>query len=248
MREKEGYPERIIPGETSGGPLISHLKRYEFARQYCGGKVVLDAACGVGYGTHYLAGTAREVIGVDISAEALEHARNNYSTENVRFEQMDVADMRFADNSFDVVCSFETIEHLDDPEALVAQACRMLKKDGLFIVSTPHVNETTHSPANPFHKVEYSRRDFEALLRRHFGTVEIFGERRLQSAMHYYLQRLDLLNLRRVVPSVFRKKVNRALKTTSWEDVGFDDIVISREGIGRATELVALCRLPRVQS
>jgi len=69
------HPERIVPDETEPGIVALHLKRYEFARPFCVGKDVLDAGCGVGYGTAYLAETARRVVGVDVDADAIEYAR-----------------------------------------------------------------------------------------------------------------------------------------------------------------------------
>ena len=79
-------PERIIPDETEPGIVALHLKRYEFARPYAEGKDVLDAGCGVGYGTAFLAETARRAVGVDISRDAIAYARRRYGAHNVRYE------------------------------------------------------------------------------------------------------------------------------------------------------------------
>ena len=191
------YPERIVPDETPPGPLAIHEKRYLFALTYCAGKRVLDGACGVGYGTALLADRAAEVVGVDIDADSIAYARSRYARPNIEFRVDDLTAPELDDRSFDVVCSFETIEHVPDREAYLAHVVRVLRDDGLFVVSTPRADETTGSPDNPYHFVEYSRRDFQALLSRRFGKVELFGQRRLQTKRHRALQRLDVLGLRR---------------------------------------------------
>jgi 2-polyprenyl-3-methyl-5-hydroxy-6-metoxy-1,4-benzoquinol methylase len=235
------HPERIVPDETEPGIVAIHLKRYEFARPLCAGKDVLDAACGVGYGTAYLAERARRAVGVDVDAGAIEYARERYAAENVEFVQRDLAELDLADASFDVVCSFETIEHLAQPEAFLAHAARVLRPDGAFVVSTPRVDETTSSPENPFHTVELSRADFEALLSRFFGAVELYGQHRIQTRRHRLLQRADVLGLRKRLP--FVRRASRVVAgTAAMDEVSADEIEISRDGIEYASELVAVCR------
>jgi SAM-dependent methyltransferase len=175
------YPERIVPDETEPGIVAIHLKRYEFARPWCAAKDVLDAGCGVGYGSAYLAETARRVVGVDRSEEAIDYARRRYARPNVEFRRGDLLALTEPDGSFDAVCAFETIEHLPDPDSFLRQVTRVLRPDGVFVVSTPQAARTTRSPENPFHEVEYSRDDFEQLLGRHFAGVELYGQRRLQT-------------------------------------------------------------------
>jgi SAM-dependent methyltransferase len=234
------YPERIVPDETSPGIVALHLKRYEFARPWCGGRTVLDAGCGVGYGTAQLAEVAASVVGVDRDEDAISYARERYARPNAEFRTGDLLDLDMPDDSFDVVCSFETIEHLDDVEAFLAEIVRVLRPDGVFLVSTPRVDETTRAPENPFHRVELSPGDFEALLRRSFREVELYGQRRLQTARHRLMQRLDVLGLRRRLPGA--RGLSRALGTAPTAEVTSNGIVIERGGLDRATELVAVCR------
>lgn len=236
------YPQRIIPLETFGGPLASHIKRYEFAAQFCTEKVVLDAACGVGYGSAFLASVVREVAGVDASPEAVAYAKEHYQKENTRFEVMDVRGLNFPDRYFDVVCSFETLEHLDEPLKFLAQIKRVLKENGMLIISTPHVKRTVINPDNPYHKVEFSRKDFNNILRKHFSRVEIFGQRRRQSLVHYWIQKIDVFHLRDLLSGALRRKVCHGLATSSWDEAGLDDFIISKEMIYRATELIGVCR------
>jgi SAM-dependent methyltransferase len=234
------YPERIVPGEAEPGIDAIHLKRYDFAAPLCGQRRVLDAGCGVGYGTTRLAAAAASAVGVDIDANAISYAREHYGAPNLSFEVMDVGALAFADASFDAVCSFETIEHVDNADRVLAEFVRVLAKDGVLVVSTPQVEETTTSPANPFHRVEFSRTDFEALLRRHFPSVELYGQRRLQTRRHRIAQRLDMLGLRRRFPAL--RRASAVLGTTPTAELTADDIVITREGLEQATEIVAVCR------
>lgn len=240
------YPERIVPGEAEPGVDAIHLKRYEFAARLVAGLRVLDAGCGVGYGTARLAAPAASAVGVDVSAEAIDYARGHYGAPDLSFAVMDLSALEFGDGSFDAVTSFETIEHVDDADAVLGELARVLIADGLLVISTPQVERTTTSPANPHHRVEYSRTDFESLLRRWFESVEMYGQHRLQTRRHRLAQRLDVLGLRRRF--AFLRRASVALGTTPTADLRMDDLVIEREGIEHASELVAVCRGPRRSS
>ena len=234
------HPERIVPDETEPGIVALHRKRYEFALPFCANKEVLDAGCGVGYGSALLAERARRVVGVDNEPEAIEYARDRYGAPNVEFVVGDLLALDLPDASFDVVCSFETIEHLPDHERYLGEMRRVLRRDGTFLVSTPRAERTTERPANPHHAVELSRADLEALLRRSFAKVELFGQQRVQTRRHRLLQRADVLGLRKRL--TFLRPAWRLLGTRPMAEVGSEDIAISREGLDRASELIAVCR------
>lgn len=240
--KQQDYPQRIKPLETSGGPLASHLKRYEFAARFCKGKVILDAACGVGYGSGYLADIAKEVVGLDISVEAVSYAQEHYQKENTRFRLMDVCNLDFPERYFDIVCSFETLEHLDNPLKFLTEVKRVLKEGGILIISTPHARRTVIKPENPYHKVEFSRNDFNDALGKYFSEVEILGQRRRQSAVHYWIQKADIFHLRGLLSGSFRRKICHGVATRSWDEAGVEDFIISKEAIGRAIELIGVCR------
>lgn len=160
--------ERVVPGVTPAETLQEHVARYLFARSYVRDRVVLDVACGTGYGSGLLhSAQAREVVGGDRSASALEHARAQYSAPGLRYVELDAMALPFPDASFDVVVSMETIEHLPRPDVFLGECRRCLRPGGLFIGSTP--NQRSYSlgmrrPFNPFHVQEFTARSFQRLL------------------------------------------------------------------------------------
>jgi len=239
------YSERIIPEETSGGPLASHLKRYDFARQFCMNKTVLDAACGVGYGSYFLSKEAKEISGVDICEEAITYAKLHYQRDNMVFKVMDIHSLDFPDGYFDMACSFETLEHLEKPEDFLAEIRRVLKDEGRLIISTLQARRDKKNPENPYHRAEYSLESFEKLLRKYFARVEFFGQRRKQTFLHYCLQKLDVFHLRALLTARMRRYICHAAATRSWDEAGLEDFVITQERIKQAAELIGVCHVSR---
>lgn len=238
------HPERIVPDETEPGIVALHLKRYRFAEQWCRDRDVLDAACGVGYGSAALGAVASRVLGVDRDAATIEYARSRYAGGNVEFAVMDIARLALQDASFDAVCAFEALEHVPDREAVLGELARVLRPEGTLVASTPRAERTTERPENPFHEVEYAPHDFERLLRTFFERVELYGQRRLQTRRHRLLQRVDVLGLRKRVMRPPRVAA-AVLGTAATPDVTLDDVVIEPGALERAAEIVAVCTGPR---
>ncbi|MEJ8569018.1 class I SAM-dependent methyltransferase [Elongatibacter sediminis] len=156
-----------------------HLHRYAFAAEWVGGRDVLDAACGEGYGSHLLSARARTVTGVDIAREAVEHARQRYRSERLSFRVEDCCDLPFEDDSFGAVVSFETLEHLESQERLLREFRRVLAEDGFLIISSPDkaIYTDRMKNRNPFHVRELYRPELERLLATEFPAVRLLGQR-----------------------------------------------------------------------
>ncbi len=171
--------ERFIPG-TPGEIWLEHWHRYHFAARWVVGKRVLDVACGEGYGSALLARTAALVTGVDISQRAVEHARAEYGRlANARFACASCTQLPLPDASVDVAISFETLEHIHEQEAFVAELSRVLAPGGVLLISCPNKVEYTDNRGfvNEFHVKELYREELRALLERHFPAQRWHGQR-----------------------------------------------------------------------
>lgn len=170
--------ERFLP-ECTGEIWAEHWHRYLFAARHVAGKDVLDAACGEGYGSAWLARHAKSVTGLDIDVPTIATARAKYAAPALRFEVGSIAAMPFADASFDCAISFETLEHLVEQDAMLAELRRVLRPDGLLIISTPNRLEYSDKRnfRNEFHVRELYEDEFRALLAGHFGAQHWYGQK-----------------------------------------------------------------------
>lgn len=186
MSEKlEFTGERFTP-ECVREIYYEHLHRYAFALELVRGKRVLDAACGEGYGSALLAGAASSVSAVDISEQAVQHARGRYQAKNLDFQACDCLDLPFATDEFDCIVSFETLEHLQDHDGLMREFRRVLKPEGFLLLSSPDKAVYTDrlENRNEFHVRELYRDEFESLLRQYFPAYRLWGQKLMfQSAI-----------------------------------------------------------------
>lgn len=178
-------PERIDPLEENHGlEGEAHLNRYRFACQFVRGADVLDVACGTGYGSHMLAKHgAKSVMGIDISAEAIDIATRKYMLQNVAFYVGNATSLPTADAAFDVVISFETIEHLVDHQAYLNELKRTLRPGGTVVISTPDkavYNALNGNIPNPYHVHELSDYEFYSLMETNFTDCKFYGQRQFK--------------------------------------------------------------------
>ncbi|MDE2963696.1 MAG: methyltransferase domain-containing protein, partial [Acidobacteriota bacterium] len=168
--------ERIVPGKVDADLLNEHLCRYRFAQLLVEDKAVLDIGSGVGYGSKILAERASSVVAIDLSEEAVRYAKEQYAGDDIEMVVGDGAGLPLANDSVDVVVSFELIEHLHGQQAHLQEVNRALKPNGVAVISTPNrIFYTQESnQANPFHTREFDFREFHAFLKSVFGSVEIY--------------------------------------------------------------------------
>jgi SAM-dependent methyltransferase len=164
--------ERFVPG-TADGELVEveHLARYWWAAQAAEGRAVLDAGCGVGYGSAMLARAgASEVVGVDLSDKAVEAAAAG-APPNATFLTGDVHALPFEADRFDLVVCFEVIEHVEGRDEVIAELARVLAPGGVLALSSP--NRDVYPAGNPHHVHEYVPEELRAALAAHFAHVEL---------------------------------------------------------------------------
>lgn len=169
--------ERYCP-EVKGEIELEHSQRYALAKCLAAGKIVLDVASGEGYGSAMLAKTAALVFGLEFAQEAVDNSLQKYHTENLAYIRGNAIKLPFADASFDLVTSFETIEHVDDQDAMLAEIRRVLKPSGFLLLSSPDraVNQDLHGK-NPYHVRELYKYELEGLIGKYFSNYALWGQR-----------------------------------------------------------------------
>lgn len=154
-----------------------HMGRYNIAKKYCKGKTVLDISCAEGYGTKLLQKWgAKKVVGLDISKETIDIARKNFGEKNIEFVNHDAMDLScFKNCLFDLVVSFETIEHLQDPLNFLKEIKRVAKKNAKFIITCPndYAYYPDESQFNPYHIKKYTFEDFRKMIETFFDKNKI---------------------------------------------------------------------------
>ena len=173
--ETKAYDGRYLPWMPLGAIHYQAIGRYSFCKQFVLNKTVLDCASGEGHGSFLLSQTAQKVVGIDIDAETVEHAKNKYKRDNLEFMQGDCTAIPIpsSEGGFDIITSLETLEHIDERQQLLLlrEFSRLIKKDGLLVISTPNVEYTKGIPNydNPYHKKELTFDEFDALLSQYFS-------------------------------------------------------------------------------
>ncbi len=162
-----------------------HFARYLFAGRMATGKRVLDGACGSGYGSAYLATMAQSVIGVDINENLLKLAESRFKADNLRFLKHDLHEPIEGVGTFNLICSFETLEHVRRPEICLANLAFALDSGGTAIISVPNGTKERMAGGKEYHPNQFSARDFEDLLNSRFEEVQLFSQVYRKGIGHY---------------------------------------------------------------
>lgn len=235
--------------------LARHRAAYAFARSRIGVGRVLDLGCGTGYGTAELTGAGARIVGIDRI-----RPDDESRVGGALFVRADLRGLPLAERSFDHVVSFQVIEHLEDPKPYLEAIARLLRPDGLAILTTP--NALLSDGVNPYHVHEYRSEELSRCLSEHFGEVEMLGVGMSEAVRRHMaersrrirrIMRLDPLRLRDRLPrglllrlfAAFAVLVRRRAKTgEGTPEVGPDDFPIE-PARDDAIDWLAMCRKPR---
>ncbi len=179
--------ERVVPGRVESALWEEHVSRYTFAAGFVRGKTVLDFACGSGYGAALLRSAgADRVLANDVAPEALCYAAEDFSAPGTTFVAADCLATPFRSEQIDVIVSFEAIEHVASHQRFLAEARRLLKPDGLLILSTPnrrtYSDESGRKP-NPYHVRELYLDELREALSDHFSGIKILGQSTVEGTL-----------------------------------------------------------------
>lgn len=165
--------ERMVPEfHKQTLTYAEHITRYLVAEDLVQGKTVLDIASGSGYGTRLLAEKAKMVYGVDVNETAINYAKKHYGAHNIQYKVGDGESIPLNDNSVDVIVTLETIEHIENYKQFIKELKRILKPDGLLIISTP--NDLEFAEGNHFHLHEFEYEELTGLLKKDFKNIDSY--------------------------------------------------------------------------
>jgi ubiquinone/menaquinone biosynthesis C-methylase UbiE len=260
-------PEHFLQSKEAYLLYLKHLFAYEFAKEYISTEnSVIEVGCGEGYGTSYLSYNVQHIVGLDINEEMIQHASMKYSSEKCSFKVYDGLNIPYDDNTFDMVVSFQVIEHIRDEINYLTEIRRILKRDGTCVLTTPNGTyriKPGKNPWNRFHIREYYPDELEAILKTVFSEVHICGIRGNEEIEHIEKARikqvqwfaaLDPLNLRKLIPASYETWIVTWLKNilqrkhkTQGHKVFLDkysihDYYITKHNVKESLDLLTICR------
>ena len=157
---------------------LIHQRAYEEACSYAKGRRVLDWGCNNGYGIEIMRPYAASIAGIDVAPHAVEAGQQRFGPDGPYIELYDGERSSFPDASFDLITSFQLIEHIQDCGLLLREMSRLLAPGGLALFTTPNGLQRLNpgmGPWNKFHEREFSPQELRELLEAHFERVEVLG-------------------------------------------------------------------------
>jgi SAM-dependent methyltransferase len=256
MSEAARFTGERLPGGGDGAFAVDmerHLAAYRWIAAQAGGKRVLDAGCGEGYGSALLAGVAAQVVGLD-REEAVAVARGRHRAPNLEYRVHDLERVGALGERFDLVVSCQVIEHLPDPAGFLRGLAACVAPGGRLVVTTP--NRLRTLVENPYHLREWTAPELLALAAPVLPGAQVLGMRASPRVIAYEdargaqirrIMRLDPLNLRRLLPDAlvkaafafFARLVRRRVGAGGGiPAVGPEDFDVAADGFERALDLV----------
>ena len=174
---------------------IPHLARYSFAKSFLQNKTVCDIACGVGYGSFYLSQFAGNVVGMDISEDAIEWAKQYFQNDKITFYCADGSNQWPFDKMFDIITSFETLEHVQSPDAFLSQLDYHLSDKGTLFMSVPNGPRDKNKTDNPYHLHHFSAEEFQDLINKYFAEPQFYSQAYKKNLKHYTAKFLNKTGL-----------------------------------------------------
>lgn len=202
---------------------LAHVQRYDWVSPHVKNLYCLDDGCGSGYGTYYLASKGvKHIIGIDKSFKAIKYAQRHYLKDNLEYIPMNGCRLSFKKNTFDVVISFDVLEHLksSDQKKFLSETRRVLKPEGTLYIGCP--NASLSIGKNPHHLGELSKTEFEQELQRYYKNVKILGQ--------------DIL-------------INGIRQKENWykycPNLSYQNLIIAEKDCEVCYGLLAICKMPR---
>ncbi len=261
--------ERVVPGDIRTLEEYLQYLRHLFAYEYVKSQLraddkVLELGSGEGYGASLLSQACREIVGLDIDEKVIEYSNHKYGNAKCSFKHYDGSALPFPENYFDVVVSFQVIEHVEDDAGFVARIFKVLNKGGRTYITTP--NRATRlkpgqRPWNRFHIREYHPHELETILRKSFNDVNVIGLSATPEIRHLEAQRIRQgfflslalrLGIRLMIPKSLDPTISRIFgrlrgqkKISANDDFkqkfSLDDFLIEDKKVEESLDLLGVC-------
>jgi len=238
----DAYVCGIEPEQRDPRFVAQHLSAYAFTRPFARGQRVLEIGFGEGYGANYLAEEAGEMVGIDLAPGNIPRAQAKYRRSNLRFLRMEGTKLDFPDGSFDVVGSFQVIEHIPEPQlpTYLTEIRRVLRANGVAVISTLNLDHNM-KPGKLYQKLCYHEKEFTGpelcrLLERFFPRVELHGL--YLTWPHRIMLRLKRWGLDKIGPP----RCNPVARY--YDRITVKDFRTKPLATRQALDLIALCRKP----
>jgi len=259
--------ERVVPEKFESKEeylvYLRHLFAYELAKDKISkNSIVLELGCGEGYGTNLLSQNVGKIVGLDIERSVILGASEKYKSRNCIFQLYDGVRIPYQDSTFDAVISFQVIEHVQDDISYVSEIYRVLKRNGLLMLTTPNKTyrlRPGQNPWNRFHIREYYSHELENILKTKFSDVKLWGIRGNKEVEGIERQRVKqpariISFLRKVMPEpleiviirVLKRIARRKQKSQNGEDFlskyGLRDYYVIQDNVVDSLDLLGICR------